>query len=242
MVEVCFLAMGKPTQVDYAVSIIRNIEAHAANDVRYHMLVDKPPAPLEAQMRARAVWRGLPMERIRLQSVVDMSESAKTLYKALSATATGPGGLYLYKPLLHLVLPRSVPRVIVLDTDLFAFASLRGLWDLFGRFETPQLIGLAQARPPHTRPPMPPTHPPAPPHGSRQLCERASSSPGAAHEHRHRPAALAPGRSNARRTKRCVRWVGAASMAACSCSRSTRCARRSTTASCSGSTHDASCP
>ena len=73
MVEVCFLAMGKPTQVDYAVSIIRNIEAHAANDVRYHMLVDKPPAPLEAQMRARAVWRGLPMERIRLQSVVDMS-------------------------------------------------------------------------------------------------------------------------------------------------------------------------
>ena len=117
MVEVCFLAMGKPTQVDYAVSIIRNIEAHAANDVRYHMLVDKPPAPLEAQMRARAVWRGLPMERIRLQSVVDMSESAKTLYKALSATATGPGGLYLYKPLLHLVLPRSVPRVIVLDND-----------------------------------------------------------------------------------------------------------------------------
>jgi len=158
MVEVCFLAMGKPTQVDYAVSIIRNIEAHAANDVRYHMLVDKPPAPLEAQMSARAVWRGLPMERIRLQSVVDISESAKTLYKALSATATGPGGLYLYKPLLHLVLPRSVPRVIVLDTDLFVFASLRGLWDLFGRFETPQLIGLAQARPPHTRPPMPP-HP-----------------------------------------------------------------------------------
>ena len=53
-------------------------------------------------------------------------------------------------------MPRSVPRVIVLDTDLFVFASLRGLWDLFGRFETPQLIGLAQARPPHTRPPMPP--------------------------------------------------------------------------------------
>ena len=170
MVEVCFLAMGKPTQVDYAVSIIRNIEAHAANDVRYHMLVDKPPAPLEAQMRERSVWRGLPMERIRLQSVVDISESAKTMYKALSATATGPGGLYLYKPLLHLVLPRTVPRVIVLDTDLFVFASLRGLWDLFDRFDTPQLIGLAQARPPHTCPPMPPTPSTrAPPHASRQL-------------------------------------------------------------------------
>ena len=231
MVEVCFLAMGKPTQVDYAVSIIRNIEAHAANDVRYHMLVDKPPAPLEAQMRERSVWRGLPMERIRLQSVVDISESAKTMYKALSATATGPGGLYLYKPLLHLVLPRTVPRVIVLDTDLFVFASLRGLWDLFGRFDTPQLIGLAQARPPHTCPPMPPTHPPA-----RRRTPAASCACS-----QHRPAALVPGRSNARRTKRCVRWAGAASMAACSSSRSTRCAPRSTTGSCSGSMHGASC-
>ena len=171
MVEVCFLAMGKPTQVDYAVSIIRNIEAHAANDVRYHMLVDKPTAPLEAQMRERAVWRGLPMDRVRLQSVVDISASAKKMYKALSATATGPGGLYLYKPLLHLVLPRTVPRVIVLDTDLFVFASLRGLWDLFGRFDTPQLIGLAQAHPPHTRLPTHTAHPSTrtPPHASRQL-------------------------------------------------------------------------
>ena len=143
LIEVCFLAMGKPTQVDYAVSIIRNIEAHAANDVRYHMLVDKPPAPLEAQMRARAVWRGLPMERIRLQSVLDMSESAKTLYKALSATATGPGGLYLYKPLLHLVLPRSVPRVIVLDTDLFLFSDIRGLWNEFEHFGPREYIGVA---------------------------------------------------------------------------------------------------
>ena len=237
MVEVCFLAMGKPTQVDYAVSIIRNIEAHAANDVRYHMLVDKPTAPLEAQMRERAVWRGLPMDRVRLQSVVDISASAKKMYKALSATATGPGGLYLYKPLLHLVLPRTVPRVIVLDTDLFVFASLRGLWDLFGRFDTPQLIGLAQARPPHTRPPhtrppIPPTHPPARRRTPAASCARTQ----------HRAAALAPGRSNARRTKRCVRWAGAASMAACSSSRSTRCAPRSTTASSSGSMRADSCP
>ena len=93
LIEVCFLAMGKPTQVDYAVSIIRNIEAHAAADVRYHMLVDKPPAPLTAQMREREVWRGLPMERVRLQSIADMSGSARRLYRALSATATGPGGL-----------------------------------------------------------------------------------------------------------------------------------------------------
>lgn len=232
MVEVCFLAMGKPTQVDYAVSIIRNIEAHAANDVRYHMLVDKPPAPLEAQMRARAVWRGLPMERIRLQSVVDISGSARAMYTALRATATGPGGLYLYKPLLHLVLPRTVPRVIVLDTDLFVFASLRGLWDLFGRFDTPQLIGLAQARPPHIRPPMPPTHPPV-----RRRMPAASCVCT-----QHRPRGLAPGRSNARRTKRCARWAGAASTAACSSSRSTRCAPRRTTGSCSGSMHGASCP
>tara|TARA_B110001452_G_scaffold41582_1_gene31859 strand:- start:2143 stop:3393 length:1251 start_codon:yes stop_codon:yes gene_type:complete len=144
MIEVCFLAMGKPTQVDYAVSIIRNIEAHAASDVRYHMIVDKPPAPLAAQMRQRSVWRGLPMDRVRLQTIADMPSEARTLYKALSKTATGPGPLYLFKPLLHLVLPESVKRVIVLDTDLFLFTNLRGMWDLFGRFDAQQLIGLAQ--------------------------------------------------------------------------------------------------
>ena len=226
MVEVCFLAMGRPTQVDYAVSIIRNIEAHATKDVRYHMLVDKPPAPLEAQMRERAVWRGLPMERVRLQSVEDISAAAKTLYRALSATATGPGGLYLYKPLLHLVLPRTVSRVIVLDTDLFLFSSLRGLWDLFGRFSPPQLIGLAQARPP--APPTHTTHPPT--------CRTLAASYACP---THRPAGA--GRSNARRTKKCVRWVGAATMAACSCLRSTRCAPPATTSNCSGGMRGASC-
>jgi len=234
MVEVCFLAMGKPTQVDYAVSIIRNIEAHAANDVRYHMLVDKPPAPLEAQMRARAVWRGLPMERIRLQSVVDISGSARAMYTALRATATGPGGLYLYKPLLHLVLPRTVPRVIVLDTDLFVFASLRGLWDLFGRFDTPQLIGLAQARPPHIRPPMPPTHPPV-----RRRMPAASC---VCTQHRPRGAGTWQEQCPSYQEVRALGGRGFNATAACSSSRSTRCAPRRTTGSCSGSMHGASCP
>ena len=50
MIEVCFLALGRPTQVDYAVSIIRNIEVHSSSDVRYHLLVDKPTALLGAQV------------------------------------------------------------------------------------------------------------------------------------------------------------------------------------------------
>ena len=69
------------------------------------------------------------MARVHLQTVDDMSNSAKArrgtapfprlpgpsppthahtidaqmLYRALSSSATGPGPLYLYKPLLHLV-------------------------------------------------------------------------------------------------------------------------------------------
>jgi hypothetical protein len=40
-------------------------------------------------------------------------------------SATGPGPIYLWKPLFHLVLPRDIRRVIVLDTDLFFFSGAK---------------------------------------------------------------------------------------------------------------------
>lgn len=53
---------------------------------------------------------------------------AKQLHRKLASSATGPGGIYLYKPLLHLLLPSWVSHLIVLDTDLFLFADIAQLW------------------------------------------------------------------------------------------------------------------
>jgi hypothetical protein len=143
-VDVCFLALGAPTQIDMSVSIIRNIEAQSVNStVSYHLLVDKSPSELRQEMQQRAVWRGLPIDRVHLHTVADIPRKVRDLYRRLSHSATGPGPIYLYKPLLHLVLPKSLSRVIVLDTDLFLFEDLLGLWREFDRFRPGELLGVA---------------------------------------------------------------------------------------------------
>lgn len=42
VVEICFLALGEPKQIDRSVTIIRNIRALAQVAVRFHLLVDRP--------------------------------------------------------------------------------------------------------------------------------------------------------------------------------------------------------
>ena len=143
MIDVCFLALGPPTQIDFSVSIIRNIEAHSSLPVRYHLLVDRPRKELRAQMHARAAWKGVPKRMVSLHSVKRLGVATKALYKGLASTATGPGPIYLYKPLLHLVLPASLSKVIVLDTDLFVFGDVAALWAHFATFTPQQMIGVA---------------------------------------------------------------------------------------------------
>ena len=90
-----------------------------------------------------ATWRGIAKRRVHLHSVGDAPPVAQSLYKQLSRTATGPGPIYLYKPLLHLVLPSWLTKLIVLDTDLFVTADVAGLWGEFARFSSTALLGLA---------------------------------------------------------------------------------------------------
>ena len=144
-VEVCFLALGKPTQIDYSTTIIRNIEAQSTTrgSVRYHLLVDQSPTLLRAQMHVRPKWFGVPKRRVFMHTIADIPASVKALFKRLSSTATGPGPIYLYKPLLHLVLPSWLSHVIVLDTDLFLFSDISGLWAEFARFKKNELLGVA---------------------------------------------------------------------------------------------------
>ena len=89
----------------------------------------------------RPKWRGVPKRRVFLHTISDISYDAKILYAKLSRTATGPGPIYLYKPLLHLVLPTWLSHVIVLDTDLFFFSDIRGLWEEFRHFGPTELLG-----------------------------------------------------------------------------------------------------
>ena len=173
--DVCFLALGAARQMDASTSIIRNIEAQTSKRVRYHLLVDKPRAQLHAQMQSSVTaWRGVPKSKLHLHSVRRLSPETKALYdgghfwfrllersmylivltraryKRLASSATGPGPIYLYKPLLHLVLPRWLEKVIVLDTDIFLFSDIAQLWAAFARFGPSELIGVAEEQAPAT--------------------------------------------------------------------------------------------
>jgi hypothetical protein len=149
VVDVCFLALGPPKQMDASTTIIRNIEAQSTNStVRYHLLVDKPVRTLRREMHTRAAWRGVPKRRVELHSLLDVPASAHAAHRRLSRTATGPGAIYLWKPLLHLVLPAAVERVIVLDTDVFVFEDIGGLWAQFDAFGEGELLGVATEQAP----------------------------------------------------------------------------------------------
>ncbi len=146
-VHVCFVAMGGSSRLDPATAIIRNIEAMSAEPelMRYHLIVTERIA--DDLVRTRPAWRGVPLERTHQHPLSRISGEARKLHARISATATGPGPIYLWKPLLYLIL-HSVPRVIVLDTDVFIVEDIRRLWDVFDSFGSNQLIGLVEEQAP----------------------------------------------------------------------------------------------
>lgn len=223
-VDIAFVALRQRLQADVAAPVFRNIEATARrpHSLRYHLLTDEQPAALRSRM---GTWPGVPLERLWVHPVRELPRAALALHGRLSSQATGPGPVYLWKPLLHLALPAWVERVIVLDLDIFLFSDIAELWRLFGAFSRDQLIGLAEeqcpsyqeargARAPaaHPHPPRPPrTCPPHPPARRRltalqRRCSRrdrrdrrCSASPGSPRRQRlQRRRAAPPARSDAR--------------------------------------------
>ena len=87
--------------------------------VRFHALLKYP--------------RVLPGFRVTLLKLPPL---ARCLYDGMKRLSHGPGPQYLYKPLLHHVMPREVERLILLDTDIVMVRDVRELFAEFGRFGT----------------------------------------------------------------------------------------------------------
>ena len=82
----------------------------------------------------------------RQHMLESLPEAAQALHERYTKLTHGPGSVYMYKPLLHHLLPPSMDRALVLDTDLYlpsrAF-DLAGLWDEFEAFPPEAALGLA---------------------------------------------------------------------------------------------------
>jgi len=104
-------ASGVEAQIDVAfldtrrsvnVSAIRNAAALVnTSRVRFHLLVRYPQVDTQGF----------------LVTMLSMHSHGACLYKNMARISHGPGPQYLYKPLLHYVMPAAVERLIVLDTD-----------------------------------------------------------------------------------------------------------------------------
>ena len=94
------------------------------HSVRFHAVV---PA-----RRARGVQRDLPGFRVH---GLHLSAATSCLYEYLSKSSHGPGPQYMHKVFLPWILPRSVRRVLVLDTDVAVLGNVWELWWSFRRFQ-----------------------------------------------------------------------------------------------------------
>jgi hypothetical protein len=68
---------------------------------------------------------------------------AQCLIAGLSRLCHGPGANYVWKPVLHMLLPESIDRLLLLDTDVIIIRPLSELWATFAQFSPTAVIGIA---------------------------------------------------------------------------------------------------
>lgn len=67
---------------------------------------------------------------------------AQCLFAGLSRLCHGPGANYVWKPVMHLLLPESIDRLLLLDTDVVIVRPLSELWSEFSQFNPTAVIGI----------------------------------------------------------------------------------------------------
>ena len=128
LIHVAFYDTRAPQRRNW-MGVLRAAAVLDGQGVRLHALLASPlPPSVPAHIRVAAL-------ELR-------SPGARCLHANLVRLSHGPGRTYLLKPLLHFVLPPSVRRVLVLDTDVVMIRPLAELWGQFARFGPEAVLGL----------------------------------------------------------------------------------------------------
>lgn len=144
--DFAFLFLGLPhTKLEPIFKVARSIARSTKLPIRYHIIADQAADRLQRLLRkqSRAPWF--------VSSTLAAPASVRQLHRRLcNRGSVGTNSrLYLWKPLAHLLLPTWVPRVILLDSDIFFFDDVAQLWHLFeGMRSHGQWIGLAAEQSP----------------------------------------------------------------------------------------------
>ena len=153
--HVAFLTLGTAfeTYVKRALATVRNIEARSeVRTAHYHLIVSSRAYKLateearqEARHRPSTAWHDVPTRRVHIHALTAaLTSEARKLHSQISATTPGNGKIFMYKPILHQILPTWVPRAVVLDTDVYFVSDIAGLWAQFDSFAARAVIGVAE--------------------------------------------------------------------------------------------------
>jgi hypothetical protein len=114
--------------MEAAASLIRRTATTSAARLRLHAIIMHPSAKV--------------LQGWRYTSLRSMPAVARCLYAGLSRISHGPGPQFLYKPLLHYLMPADVRRLILLDTDVAVVADIGALHAQFARMAPSAVVGL----------------------------------------------------------------------------------------------------
>ena len=124
--DVVYLTTGgqRDWYISDALKAMNNVEYVSKGHgrvLRYHFIVDGNPLP------PSLLCKGSMASRIYTHHIEHAPGSTKALHERLQSTASGPGSQYLWKNLVHELLPAGLKRCVLLDADLFLFSGLADL-------------------------------------------------------------------------------------------------------------------
>ena len=127
-----FAAVAHIERVAKALPVIYHlVTREGTKEMRRRLCQDQKVSPLHAA------------GKIHLHSLQKAPVAAAQMHAKLEALASGNGRMYLWKNVLHLLLPKWLPRVMFLDADLFFVSDPTLLWRQFDLFAAGQHIGMA---------------------------------------------------------------------------------------------------
>jgi hypothetical protein len=128
-IDIAFFDTRMPPDTASMMRAARRIAASFGNStaarVRFHAILNKQAILLPRFQKRLPGFRLTPL---------DLPARGQCLYDGMRRLSHGPGPQYLYKPLLHYIMPTDVRRLVVLDTDVVMLRDVAELYDEFDRF------------------------------------------------------------------------------------------------------------
>jgi hypothetical protein len=146
-IQVGFVAAGNLQKyLETAALLMSNIDAVTNRSVHFHVFTDGSSAVVKNNLVGR------PEGTYSVHEFRSMAGRDRRVYDGLASTVEGylseVATLYVYKLMLHRLVPSSLDKLILMDLDMFVISDLGGLWREFERFKQGQLLGMAMEQQP----------------------------------------------------------------------------------------------